>query len=450
MQKYRILAFVFALLLLTFSGCEKAPGPIEPVEPVEGPKLADLKETDTLVVYIIKEYETLSQRRINQFSTASGVNVEVVRVAADEFTERVMNDLAGGSGPDVLFLNDLFTLDIMKAAMNGSFLDLTDILSEDPEFSKNDYLDGVFEACQFEGRQYIVPTSYQVPLAISSKEKLKELKFDWDKIDTMSDYIEEIAHLTPVAIEELGFTYVLYSKNEFHRLLHGSGIPIFDYESGEVLPEEKDLHKFMEAYKTYFPYDYEEGGGTRSISYDEHMLRSGMLAFFLPEGIRAVTDTLSCMKFDSCDYVLRATPGQEEEIVGTIYGQMAISANAKNSLNAYKFIKFMLSEEAQKDSFTTMCMPIHKDAIHEGIHNAKALYKNNGYWFEDEEKLAFSEEEADAIEAAITGVDQFTQRISDNVKNMLFDIMLPYLQDEKSYDDCLKDLKNKLTLYLSE
>ena len=457
MKLKRIIAGFLAvtLLILTFSGCAKAPEPDheEAPEPViEGPGLDDLVETDSLVIYIMKDYESIEMQRINQFTALYDVDVEVVRVDGDiyAFTERIMNDLAGGSGPDVLIFNESFTMDITKAAMNGNFLDLTDILAEDPEFSKDNYLDGVFEACQVNGRQYTVPTSYRVPLAISSKEQLEKLGFDWSKVDTMSDFLEELARLTPVATQELGFTYVLCSKNEFRRLFRSSGISLVNYETGEVLPDEQELRKFLEAYKAYFPYDYEEGGRTRSLTYDEYMLSSGILVFFVPDKIQSVTNTLNCMKLDSCDYVLQANPGQVGEVVGSIAEQMAISANAKNSLNAYKFIKYMLSEENQADNFTISYMPVHKEVLYKGIHNAHALYKNNGVLFEDEEKLAFSEEEASTIEATITGVDQFVQIIPRNLVDMVLENMLPFFRDEASYDDCLADLKNKLTLYLSE
>ena len=156
------------------------------------------------------------------------------------------------------------------------------------------------------------------------------------------------------------------------------------------------------------------------------------------------------MNLASCDYVLQANPGQMEKVVGCISEQMAISANAKNTLNAYKFIKYMLSEETQADNSIISYMPVHKNVLHKGIHDAHALYKNNGGLFEDEEELAFSEEEANTIEATITGVDQFVKMVPRNLIDILLEAMLPYFQDEASYEDCLSELRNKLTLYLSE
>ncbi len=450
MRICRILSLVLAvvLFLLTFAGCQK---PADTSELVEGPKLADLKDTDTLVLYIRKEHETLEQRRINQFTVAYGINVEVVRVEGDEdeYTERVMNDLASGSGPDVLFLNEL-DLDVTKAALSHNFLDLTNILSEDPDFSKDDYIDGVFESCQFNGRQYIVPLSYESLLTISSAEKLEELGFEWDGINTTADFMEEIARLTPDFTEAPGFAQMLDTKNAFHKVFRASGVPLLDYENKEVLPDEKSLREFLEAYKSYFPYDYDETGIIWTYSRGDGALMAGTCAFWSAPSMDGVTTTLNIMKNKSYVYVVQAIPSQEEKIVGSAFGQMAISANAKNSMNAYKFIKFMLSGEAQKDNFISLgYMPILKEAIHEGIHDAHALkYINNV--LVDDDKLAFSKEEAENLVATIMGVEQFVRRVPQVLSYMLFESMLPFFRDEASYKDCLKDLKNKLTLYLSE
>ena len=99
-------------------GVKKTPDRVENSEPVEGPSLADLKETDSLVIYTYTG-NVPHQPRINQFSALYDVDVEVVRVDGhiSEYTERVMNDLASGSGPDVLFVDDLYSSDIAKIAL---------------------------------------------------------------------------------------------------------------------------------------------------------------------------------------------------------------------------------------------------------------------------------------------------------------------------------------------
>lgn len=452
MKKTRMIALVLAalLFLLPFAGCEKAPNPIEPVE---GPKLADLAKTDTLVIYVMQRFEGTFMRQIEAFQKATGIDVEVVSVIGDPevFTERIINDIAGGSGPDVLYLDDVFMMDITKSALNGNFLDLTDVLAEDPEFSEDDYVAGVFEACQVNGRQYTIPTSYDFPFTFSTVEMLTDVGFSWDGIDTMADFIEEITRLTPEASAKIsGFQQMMNSKNFYWKLYRYSGIRLLDYENGKVLPDEKELREFLEAYKQYFPYDYDASGASQNWNRVDPLLR-GLAAFWVPTFLTSIVESISITKLESCEYTYHAIPSQTGEIVGRIATQFAIPANAKNSANAYRFIKFLLSEEMQIDQNVLLGVkPIRKSAIQKNIYEAPALYKTHGYLVEDPEKLALTESEAEALEEAITGIDRFMQDERSVVPDMMFEIMMPFLRDERSYDDCLKELKNKLTLYLSE
>ena len=450
-----LLGLAVLLFLLPFAGCQ--PNTSDTPEPIEGPKFDDLVETDKLVIYIMKANESWERRPINQFSAVYGVDVEVVPVDGDAFAyaERVMNDLAGGSGPDVLFVEKLSGFDVSKVAMNHNFLDLTDILAEDPEFSEDDYVDGVFEAGRFGGRQYTIPVSYDLRLTVSSSETLGKLGFDWEKIDTMSDYLEEIARLTPDAQQDASFQQMLYSKNSLNILLWASGIRLIDYEVGKVLPDEKALRELLEAYKAYFPYDYDESVSGLALNIGDHLLMSGQYAFWLPTDIEGMAMTMSTMRQKSCDYIYRTIPGQTEGVVGCIDSQMAICANAKNTLNAYKFIKFMLSEEIQAEQYLLtgimpITLPISQAALRKRVQEAPSVYEEHGIELLDYENPAFSDEEAEAILATLTGVDQFAQREPYDLWKMLFDAMLPFFKDERSYDDCLSELKNKLTFYLSE
>ncbi len=366
MKKTRMIALLLAalLFLLPFAGCAKAP---EPVEPVEGPKLADLAETDTLVLYISQNNQRLMLPLIAQYETLYGVEVEKVVVPGtlEEYSERVVNDFMGGSGPDVLFLNQLVSLDITKTALNHNFLDLTDVLASDPDFSREDYIDGVFEAACIGGRQYTVPRSYRMSVALSSGEKLDELGFDWDAVRKMSGFLEEIARLTPYAEQNTSFMQMLYSKSSFNHLITDSGVSLIDYETGKVLPDEKNLRNFLEAYQAYFPYDYDAAGGWIISSSGDRTLIPGTSAFWVAPDIKGIATTIEIMERKSCDYVVHPIPGETGEIIGDIHdGLMAISANSKNSRNAYNFIKFMLSEDVQMDGYKLNgCFPILKEVL---------------------------------------------------------------------------------------
>lgn len=454
MKTKRIITLGLAvlLLLLPLAACQPTPSSVDVSAPIDSLTYYELTPTDSLVLYVPVFDEAQIQHLINQYEGLYDVEVEVVRVDGDyeAYAERVANDLAGGTGPDVLFLDYLY-LDIAKAALNNNFLDLTELLAEDEDFSEEDYVAGVFNACRFGGRQYTIPLSFFSPLFLSAESKLEELGFDWESIGKTSDFLEEISRLTPVAKQNGSFTQMLQSKNYAGIFDWASGVSLLDYENNVVLPDEKALREYLHAYKTYFPYDYDESGRSTVDNFGANSLIQGKFFFWSASLMIAdLTWNIDTLEEASCGYRLRALPSQNGEIVGSVDGQMAINANTKNPLNAYNFIKMMLSAEIQSSRNPLLTyVPIHKEAINAIIYGAYT-FDVAGTTYGGRRSAYLSEEELDAVVETLVGVDRFTQRNSSNVSVMLSESMLPFFKDEKSYDDCLADLKNRLTLYLSE
>lgn len=458
------LSLAVLLLLILLAACQSTgadtPASGDNSAAADAPTLTDLPATDTLVLYIPEDMESKMQSQIVRYTELYGVEVETVIVegGVEEYIERVVDDLAGGHGPDVLFLDELIYMDVAKAALNYNFLDLSEILAGDDEFSEDDYLAGVFDACRFGGRQYTIPTSFFLPAFLSTQSRLEELGFRWEHIGKTSDFLKEISRLTPYAEQSAGFAQMMSSKNYFGYFWESSGIRLLDYENNVILPDEEALGDFLYAYKTYFPYDDEKvgeiyiltsaGNGAESLIQGEFMF--WLASFYITELTMNIDELLE----SPYGYVFSPLPSEAEEVIGSIRGQMAISANAVNKRNAYNFIKMMLSEEVQSNQrLSSFHMPIHKEAIKRivyGTHQWDVSHEGKIYTFSGYRSTELSNEELDAIIETIISVDRFAQQNASNVSVMLFESMLPFFKDEKSYDDCLADLKNRLTLYLSE
>ncbi len=450
------LGLAVILLLLPLAACQpktgEMPMSVETPEMVEVLTYDELTPTDSLVLYVPVLAEAQIQSLINRYQALYEVEVEIVRVEGDyeEYAERVANDLVGGIGPDVLFLNYL-DMDIAKSAQNHNFLDLTGILAGDESFSESNYIDGVFEAGRFDGRQYTVPTSFFLPLFLSAQTKLEELGFDWNQIEKTSDFLEKISDLTSNAQQNPSFQQMMQSKNYVGMFDLASGVSLLDYENNVVLPDEEALSKYLHAYKAYFPYDYDESGRSTLSNFGADNLVGGRYLFWL--GSLMIADlpwNMDALIEASCGYELSVLPSQNGEIVGSIDGQMAINANTKNPLNAYRFIKMMLSADVQSSRTPLLSfIPIHEEAI-KAIISGTYTFDVVGTTYGGRQSAYLTEEELDEIIKTLTEVDQFIQPISSNVSNIIWKSMLPFLQNEKSYEDCLSELRNKLTLYLSE
>ncbi len=474
MKIKRTLSLVLAVMLLLsiFTGCQPeesgdilSVGKATPVISVEWPKPTgsltydELTPTDKLIVYVMDQGYSVMYRQIERYEALYNVEVETVVVEGgiEAYIERVTNDLAGGNGPDVVFIDFLPDMDIAKAALNNSFLDLTEILASDEGFCEDDYMAGVFDAGCYKGRQYVIPTTFITPYYLSAKTKLEEIGFDWSDIEKKSDFLEEISRIMQ-SLEQKGPSLKLMStKNMFFDFLVASGIRLIDYESGAVLPDEAALDEFLHAYKTYFPYDYDESGLIYSFSSGADDLAMGKYYFWPDAGnnLENISWNIDTLIEKNVGYELQSLPGQCGETVGYVYGQVAISASAKNQLNAYNFIKMLLSAEVQCDKkLRTNGIPVLKAAF-ETIILGKTQWagttdEGQTCTYSGYKSTQLSNEELDALIEIITQTDRFITYVPNNIFYMMMDSMLPFLRDEASYDDCLKELKNKLAFYLSE
>jgi len=439
-----------ALLLLTFAGCGKA----KPFEPIEGPGLEELVETDKLVLYILSEENRLEKERLNRFTALYDVEVELVLVDGNDlsaYTDRLTNDLSTGGGPDIILLSDMPLSDITKIALNHNLLDLTNLMAEDPDIVEEDYLDGVFETGKLHGRQYMIPAAVSLPLMLSSEERLQEYGFHWENAQSTSAYLEELARLTPQAEENPSFDQMLDSKNRFPELMSASGISVVNYETGEVLPDEEGLQRFLEAYKTYFPYDY-DGGKSYIYGNGNDRVMKGRNAFWYGGfDIDGLTTTISAMKFHEHGHLTEMIPGESGEVVGdTAPGMVAINAYSKNTANAWRFMKFLLSEAEQSEKYQLYnAIPVHKGAIRHQLESGWAIYVANGLEFYDTETSALTEEEVEYYYQKLTSADRYICG-SRFFAGMVMESMLPYFRDEDSYKNCLDKLRSKLKFYLSE
>ncbi len=426
--------------------CEGAPEPLT---------YDELNATDTLLLYVLEEQEAIFRSIAARFTADTGIKPEllVVEGGLDAYQERVAADLAAGSGPDVFFLYYLDSLDVAKAAQNYNFLDLTEILATDPEFSEEDFVDGIFDAGKFDGRQYTMPQSFYLPFYLSSETKLEILEeygFDWKEIETTSEFMEEMGRLTPLVEDLPSFLRMMQSKNFASRFFQNSGIRLLDYNNGEVLPDEALLREFMEGYKAYYLYDNDGTGESWWDSRGAQYLLHRSYYFFNTNWSQELHKDIDDLITASHGYVLHTMPSQAGDVVGRITGQMAINAATQNTLNAYKFIQYMLSEKEQSSgSALIKPVPIRKDSIRAIAHGeyTKMAISISVPGYKSEH---LTEDEMNKIAELLMSADRYVQDDTRAALDMMWEAMDPFLRDEKSYDDCLTELRNQLMFYMSE
>lgn len=156
--------------------------------------------------------------------------------------------------------------------------------------------------------------------------------------------------------------------------------------------------------------------------------------------LRAV-DTARCYPFLGIDGKQYAFP--------TVVA--AVNGNSKNQLNAWNFIKLLLSEHYQSseaDFPFYFDFPMRKDSVAPILDMAiSAAQGNSSLWVGKEARTPPEVREAFLQEALNPGGCCIFRT---SVVEILWEEMTPYFEDRESYESCLARARERLTLYASE
>ena len=219
-------AMISFLLVIAFllTGCGNTNTPAENEEP-------------SLTVYCSDDTSALLPgyiTRIKEFGNVFNVDIKL-EVFEDvvEMEERLKVEVPAGQGPDVIVTSILFGLDMMTLAQSGAFYDLTEIIAEDSTFNDDNYYTSVMRAGQLNGKQYIVPLSFSLPVFVSSDSVLEEAGIDWDSSTTLEVYEQTLEYLK--SGDDLKISGWGGWIDTSVPLLFSCGREPISYETGEVM-----------------------------------------------------------------------------------------------------------------------------------------------------------------------------------------------------------------------
>lgn len=406
----------------------------------------DFTPTNELIIYI-PAYSTLSPAMERYRELYPDVNLIEVKVTESEeayaYDTRISAELAEGKGPDVIFPSAAFNMNDYKTANTGAFLNLSEIIAQDTDFNPDDYIESVFNGGVYRGHQYVIPFSFSLYSYTSRADVFNEIGFDSSKTGDSFSFLNEVIRCLPEAEENMDLMSMFPSKKYLSNLIKASGIRLVDYETNEVLPDEKDLKTLLEAYKPYYPVDYDNSKIINYVFRDDNSVDD---VFYSSSELKSEGGFVSS--------TMRRMDGKLQAIS---YSTVAIRSNSTNQLNAWNFIKLLLSPEFQGDGnrFTQPGIPVLKSAVSTVVERAFNYYggevtEDKGITGKGVVFTQLSQEESKAYLDLFTSVDCCIGYSEGQLYRTFIENMEPYLADKQSYEDCIEGLKNDLLLYISE
>lgn len=404
--------------------------------------------TDKLVLYTQHMTTTTVTPAVNIFKEMyPDVDVEVINYSDDEYSDILRAELPAGKGPDVFFSYGGDIPDIYKTMSTEIFVDLNQFILRDSEFNIDSYVKGVIDAGIYKGKRYIMPIEYTIPLLTTTQEILGEEGIDFKNLSNFNNFLNAMKnyHIKYKGNLNKSVFAMADIKNLYYLtyLLDYSGIDLIDYTTNTVAIDKakfKDAMDFMN-----IMYDPVEDSDSFTV---KNVLGDGLInQEFLFNNFHTMSGVLffsehSYVRSKDLTPLTFMCPNINNEVTAQVQTYVAIPQASKNQINAYNFIKILLSEEIQGGhndsglSYLKVGNPVLKSGV-----TAKITYDSYGNL--DEEGI---NEYAELMMSA----DSAKFKLPITLRNFVNDEMTPSWEGRKSFEDCYARLVNVLELYISE
>jgi len=397
------------------------------------------QETDTLVLYSAGLNTTTINHAVEIFKKLyPEVNVDWHRLGEDEFVTKIRAEIPAGKGPDLLYASGSDFSDVYKTMSTGVFEDLNPYIANDPDFHLDDYITGIMDAGLYRGSRYILPVSHRSQPYVTTEEALAEVGCTIDDIRTFSGFLDTANRYKEKYPENnaiVNYARAGYDASNLLMFFQCSGFRFIDYDAGEIILNEERFREMIDYCKSI------HGGKTdqkETKTYEEVKLKKRDCLFLEGPG-SPITIEQTWRKIQDFQEtpVMITIPDISDGQTTLIQTIGAIPKGSSNKLNAWRFLKILLSEEIQSNANALIALfPVNKKAVRQ--------YLIDGAYF--------TEKEMGVVDQAEEYLTNFDHAIfySPLIYQYVRDSMMPYITGKDSYEKCLGKLLNTLELYKDE
>lgn len=401
----------------------------------------------SLTLFLSEEQEAYYAEGIAEFQeTYPDVELVIDSYSMNELVssqQKIKTQLMAGSGPDLLLFNSYGADDVYKLFSAGIFASLDEFMTEENGWDGEAYVTNVIDGGRFEGVQYVMPLSYQVRLALASREGLAEAGFDMAACTDNLSLMQEVAKLYDLDYSNR-ILADLAQFSMFPQLLDGE---FLDYSTGELGVDSEDLRAACEAYSRM--YEEENTDGLGELGFygcgDDIVERRAYLS--VPTGIDMFLMAAVALAAKETPVIL-PLGSSEGGAAATVALYAGIRANSENRQNAWNMLCILLDEDMQRvTADETISIPVRRSALDADIEEKLA------------EVLKFGETFLEVADPGEKFIEEYKSYLAEPEKTVFvsslatsefMNTMAPYYTGEAGYEECLEDFQEYARIYLTE
>ncbi|SHM68390.1 extracellular solute-binding protein [Ruminococcus flavefaciens] len=407
-------------------------------------KVATFNKSHDGIRFKIEDYSKYDEYDDDGMATASGEG-------------QLKKDIVSGKAPDIIVSYNHGIIDSLYK--KGLFMDLYEMLDKDADMSKDDIMPNVLNACEIGGKLYSLSPSFSVQTLAAKKSNCD--KENWT-IDEMIDTYKNLP-------KNMRFTTLDCKESMLSMVVAVLGDAI-DYEKGTCNFDTPDVRKLLN-FIDQFP------GQEEVMDMDDH---NAMMEMFGGDNIKENKVLLQNMYIGNFVDYTETLKGQFEgdiSFVGypssngkgsvlCLEENFAILSNSEYKDECWEFIKMFftksddedeenggmygfpsLKSEFDKMAEKSMKKPTYKDENGKTVEQDLTYYTNDG----KEIKIdPLNEKEKDFIVDYIKNTTQISDSMDPDVSMILMEEIMAYLKGEKTADEVIDLIQNRVSLLVSE
>lgn len=424
------------------------------------------KKSNTITIYAL-EYQGHIEKNLQAIIDAFKAkypNIKINEVTFDGsseylmYNQKILSDTLAGSGPDIIYVDPNF-VNVKTIQKSGLFYDLNKSIKKDSSFKKEEYNEKLLDAGLYKGELTYIPLDYYTMGYITTKELLNNNKVNINSNMNENDFVKALSGY--IASNKGNSQKTLFaSQVGIGNFIASSGFKCVDYENKKTYFDKPEFKDIIDNYKKIY---------NASPKADDYTATSGSGE----EGMDGIKNGTTLLSNDSAytygidmlesESIIKGLTGESEVInsfptyngdnktIAIAADIIGISNNASNKEAAFNFIKVALSEKIQS-SISLQGIPINKEAeaylknkyMTEEVGKSEQISSNTNITMEkpSAELNNYYDKITNRVDEAVT--------LDTNVDKLIMDCMKPYFENQMSYATALKNLENKVNIYIRE
>lgn len=365
---------------------------------------------------------------------------------------RLNTDITSGNAPDIILLQQ-YGMPLESYMAKGVFVDYYELMAEDSSFNKEDYLQNLFEAYEYNGKLYQMVPSFYVATFVGKAADVGE-DFSWT--------MEEALALQASKPEGTNLFSNITQYDFLYNCLTFCEDDYVNWEAGECYFDTDKFIRMLEYAKTlpkdYNYVDYEDEAAYQEM---ENQYRDGK-TLLMQTGMSSFRD-YGNWRYAYFGEEITTVGFPTETGIGSAFGSsinLAISAQTKNKEAAWEFVKSFLDEEYQekRDWYFPIRLSsldkIEKQAQQKPFYTDEKGNKieyENTYWLGNMEIKAdpLSKEETAKVMDLIKSINR-AANYDEELLKIVQEESAGFLEGQKSAQEVAGIIQSRAKIYINE